>query len=158
VNVALQLDAAVRRAPDRIALIEGDERLTHRQLERRAGGFALALRARGLGAGSRVALALPNGIAFAVALYGALKVGATVSPLNPQLTADERARTLDDFGADIVIDTSSDAEADAVTIERPDAPAIVLYTSGSTGRPKGAVLPTRPWPRATRRGWGRSWA
>lgn len=139
-NVALQLDAAVRRAADRVALIEGDDRLTYRQLERRAGGVALDLRGRGLGAGSRVALALPNGIAFAVALYGALKVGATVSPLNPQLTADERARTLADFGADVVIETGSDAAADAVTLERTDAPAIVLYTSGSTGRPKGAVL------------------
>jgi long-chain acyl-CoA synthetase len=140
VNVALQLDAAVRRTPDQVALIEGGERLTYRQLERRAGGVALELRARGVGPGGRVALALPNGSAFAVALYGALKVGATVSPLNPQLTADERARTLNDFGADIVIDAPFEAEADAVTVEHTDAPAIVLYTSGSTGRPKGAVL------------------
>ena len=140
VNVALQLDAAARRAPDRLALIAGTERLTYRQLERRAGGFALALRARGIGAGDRVAITLPNGIAFAVALYGALKAGATVTPLNPQLTADERARTLSDFDARVVVDAGSETEADVATVEHVETPAIVLYTSGSTGRPKGAVL------------------
>jgi long-chain acyl-CoA synthetase len=115
-------------------------RLTYRALERRAGGFARWLGAQGLGIGDRVALALPNGTGFAVALYGALKLGVTVTPLNPQLTADERARTLDDLGARLVVDTVPDGEAEVPAVERAEAPALVLYTSGSTGRPKGAVL------------------
>jgi long-chain acyl-CoA synthetase len=139
-NVASLLDASARRAPERVALIAGGARLTYRQLERRAGGFARALNAQGVGPGDRVALALPNGMGFAVALYGALKLGVTATPLNPQLTADERARILSDFGARVVVEAVPDAEAECAAIECADAAAMVLYTSGSTGRPKGAVL------------------
>lgn len=139
-NFALQLDASARRTPDAIALIAGDTRLTYRQLERRAGGFARWLEARGVAPGDRVALILPNGIPFAVALYGALKRGVTVAPLNPQLTEDERARILSDFAARGVVEAVPEEDADVATLEEVDAPAIVLYTSGSTGRPKGAVL------------------
>jgi long-chain acyl-CoA synthetase len=157
-NVALALDAAARRAPDRVALIAGGERVTYRELERRATDFAGWLSAQGVGTGDRVALVLPNGVGFAVALYGALKRGVTVTPLNPQLTAEERAHTLGDFGARVVVDTSTErrpqtdsserrhpldvpgADAAAATVAEVDAPAIVLYTSGSTGRPKGAML------------------
>ena len=139
-NFALGLDASARRTPDRVALIAAGERLTYRQLDRRAGGFARWLGAQGLGAGDRVALILPNSVGFAVALYGALKIGITVTPLNPQLTADERARTLSDFGARVVVENVPGDEADVAAVEHVDAPALVLYTSGSTGRAKGAVL------------------
>jgi long-chain acyl-CoA synthetase len=139
-NVASLLDAAATRAPDRLALVAGDARVSYRRVERRAGGFARWLEAQGVGAGDRVALALPNGIDFAVALYGALKRGATVTPLNPQLTGDERARIVGDFQPRVVVEAVTGAEADAPAPVSVDAPALVLYTSGSTGRPKGAVL------------------
>jgi long-chain acyl-CoA synthetase len=139
-NFALLLDAAERRAPSRTALVEGRRRVSYAELVRRAAGVARWLAARGVAAGERVALALPNGIAFAVALYGALRAGVTVTPLNPQLTAEERARILDDFRPRVVIDAVPDAEDDLPTVARVDAPALVLYTSGSTGRPKGAML------------------
>jgi long-chain acyl-CoA synthetase len=139
-NFALRLDAAARRAPGRTAIIDGAQTLTYERLARRAGGVAHHLEARGVRAGDSVALALPNGAAFAIALYAAFKLGATVTPLNPQLTPEEREGILADFGAHVVLDEVPDAEADAPSVERPDAPALVLYTSGSTGRPKGAVL------------------
>ena len=140
ISFAALLDASAQRAPDHSALIAGEASLTYRTLERRAGGFAHWLKARGVRPGDRVALALPNGIGFAVALYGALKHGVTVTPLNPQLTADERARILDDFGARLVVEDVPDVEAEVAAHATVDAPALVLYTSGSTGRPKGAVL------------------
>ena len=139
-NFALQLDAAARRAPDRIALVAGDVSLTYRQLDRRAGGFARWLDARGVAPGDRIALVLPNGIPFAIALYGALKRGVTVAPLNPQLTEDERARIVTDFNPRGVVEAVPEDDADVAAIDDVNAPALVLYTSGSTGRPKGAVL------------------
>jgi len=138
-SFAARLDAAARRAPERVALIDGARRLTYRDLDRRAGGVARRLAGDGLRTGDRVALALPNGAGFAVALYGALKLGLTVTPLNPQLTAEERERILADFAPRAVLDAAPDGEAD-VDAAATNAPALVLYTSGSTGRPKGAVL------------------
>jgi len=139
-SFASRLDATARRAPDRLALVAGEARLTYGQLDRCAAGFARWLQAQGAQAGGRVALVLPNGIGFAVGLYGALKLGVTVAPLNPQLTADERSRILADFKPALVVDSVPMAEVEGRAVANVDGPALVLYTSGSTGRPKGAVL------------------
>jgi long-chain acyl-CoA synthetase len=142
-SFAALIDAAVERAPDQIAVVDGAVRLTYADLARRAAGVARWLAARGVRSGDRVALALPNSAAFVTALYGALRSGLTVAPLNPQLTADERARILEDFAPIHVIDTPIEASADLTPVASHEAPALVLYTSGSTGRPKGAVLSHR---------------
>jgi long-chain acyl-CoA synthetase len=139
-NFAELLDAAAWSAPHRFALVDGDVRLTYGQLDRRAGGAARWLSEHGVGEGDRVALALPNGAGFAICLYGALRLGATVTPLNPQLTAEERARILTDFAPRLVVDGAPGGEGDVPTATNVAAPALVLYTSGSTGRPKGSVL------------------
>jgi acyl-CoA synthetase (AMP-forming)/AMP-acid ligase II len=87
-----------------------------------------------------VALSLPNGWAFVVALLGALKRGLTVAPLNPQLTAGENARILDDLKPARVIDRVDTTDGEWTTAADGPGAAIILYTSGSTGRPKGALL------------------
>ncbi len=149
-NFATLLDDVAARAPERLALIDGTTRITYRHLTARAAGAQHWLSEQGLRAGDRVALALPNGAAFVAALLGALRAGITVAPLNPQLTVDERARILADFGARVVVDTPVDATSDMRSVVPTDAPAIVLYTSGSTGRPKGAVLSHRALAAANR--------
>jgi long-chain acyl-CoA synthetase len=143
VNFASLVDAAARRAPDHLAVIDGAARLTYRDLVARAAGAARWLARHGVSAGDRVALALPNGAPFVTALYGALRAGVTVAPLNPQLTGDERAKILADFSPRLVVESPIDATAEPEDPGSADAPALVLYTSGSTGRPKGAVLSHR---------------
>jgi long-chain acyl-CoA synthetase len=139
-NFGALLQARARAAPDRPALVWDGGALSRRQLERRAGGFARGLRAAGVKAGDRVALLVPNGSAFAVALLGGWKAGAVVAPLNPLLAADERRRVLAHLEPAAVIE-SAGAEAEEDQRAGPGgAAALVLYTSGSTGRPKGAVL------------------
>jgi long-chain acyl-CoA synthetase len=87
-----------------------------------------------------VALSLPNGWTFVVALLGALKRGLTVAPLNPQLTAGENARIIDDLKPARVIDHVDATDGEWTTAADVPGAAIILYTSGSTGRPKGALL------------------
>jgi long-chain acyl-CoA synthetase len=139
-NFAALLDASARRAPHQLAVADSTERLTYEVLERRASAVAAALAERGGQPGDRVALALPNGVAFVVALYACFRLGATVTPLNPQLTPDERAKILADFSPRLTIDELPRSSASFDTVASLGAPALVLYTSGSTGRPKGAVL------------------
>ena len=134
------LDRTVRRRGNASALFAADATLTWRELTQRAGGVARRLVEQGLEPGDRVAVLLPNGWRFAVALLGGLMAGATVSPLNPKLAAAESARILADLRPRIVLDAIGEETADWSRLLEPRAPALILYTSGSTGRPKGAVL------------------
>jgi long-chain acyl-CoA synthetase len=134
------LDRTVRRRGNAPALFAADATLTWRELAQRAGGVARRLVEQGLEPGDRVAMVLPNGWRFAVALLGGLMAGATVSPLNPKLAAAERARILADLRPRMILDAVGEETADWSRLLEPRAPALILYTSGSTGRPKGAVL------------------
>lgn len=138
-SFAARLDAVARRQPDAAALVWHGGALTWRELELRAGGAARQFAGQGLRAGDRVALRLPNGWRFAAALWGALKLGATVAPLNPLLAGPERDRILAHLEPSLVV-SEVDEENTAWISAECTAPALILYTSGSTGRPKGAVL------------------
>ena len=142
-NFAALIASAARRRPAAPALVWDGGSLAWAELAARAGGAARGLAARGVGPGDRVALDLPNGEPFAVALLGGLGLGATVTPLNPLLTAGERADILTDLRPAAVVADPADVRGEApgwVPATESDAPALILYTSGSTGRPKGSVL------------------
>ena len=113
--------------------------LSHAELDARACALARALAGRGVRAGDRVAVAIPNRWELVVAVLGGLKAGATVAPLDPLLKADERAEIVADLAPAIILEDAP-AERDTWTLPEPRGPALVLYTSGSTGRPKGAIL------------------
>ena len=58
--------------------------LSFREIERATNRLANVLVARGLSAGDRVAVMLPNGIEFPVAWFAIAKVGAVMVPVNVQ--------------------------------------------------------------------------
>jgi long-chain acyl-CoA synthetase len=139
-NFVRLLEAAVRRDPRAAALVWDGGSMTREELSHRAGGLARTLAGRGVSAGDTIAVPIGNRWSLAAALWGGLKLGATIAPLNPRLTADERARTLADLRPREVLEDVGDETADWPDLPVPAAPAIILYTSGSTGEPKGAVL------------------
>ncbi len=141
-TVVALFEATARRRPDEVALHWDGGVLTYRELDQRAGGFARALHHRGVRAADRVALVIGNRWPFVVALLGALKLGATVAPLDPRLTDDERKSIVDDLAPIVVARDVPDDECDWPSVHGA-APPLILYTSGSTGAPKGAVLSQR---------------
>lgn len=115
--------------------------LTYAELEGRAGALARDLAARGVRAGDRVAISLPNRWPLAAVTLAALKLGATIAPLDPLLKPDERAEIVDDLQPALVVEDVAGTDSHRWPgMSRPMAPAMLLYTSGSTGRPKGALL------------------
>ena len=138
-SFATLLEAVARRRGETPALVWKDGGLSWSALERRAGGAARSLARRGARAGDRIALLVDNDWRFAAGLWGGLKLGATVAPLNPLLSSAEREAIVGHLAPAVVLDDVSADEGEYEAAE-PRAPALILYTSGSTGRPKGAVL------------------
>jgi acyl-CoA synthetase (AMP-forming)/AMP-acid ligase II len=85
------LVANARRHPARHAIVTPAETLTWAELHERAAGAAAALHERGVRAGDKVALALPAGLDFAVALHAVLLLGAAALPIDLRLTPAEQA-------------------------------------------------------------------
>src|SRR5262245_46301894 len=139
-NFAALIEKVAWDRSSRAALAWPGGTLTWEELDRRASRCAGALVARGIRAGDRMALVLPNGWEFAVAFIAGLKLGATVAPLNPRLTEDELTRITGDLAPALVV-TALPEGGDEVRARTPaGTPALILYTSGSTGRPKGSVF------------------
>ncbi len=65
--------------------------------------FGAALQALGLVAGERLLIRLPNCLAYPVAFFGVLKIGAIAVPSSTQLSADELAYLLQDSGAAAIV-------------------------------------------------------
>jgi long-chain acyl-CoA synthetase len=77
--------------------------ITFGQLEREAKAFAAFLQSKGYGKGDRVALMMPNVMAYPVALFGTLLAGCTVVNVNPLYTSRELVHQLTDSGARAIV-------------------------------------------------------
>jgi bile acid-coenzyme A ligase len=77
-------------APERLAAICGAESISRAELERRSNRLARAYQQLGVGAESRVTLALPNSLEFLIACMAIWKLGASPQPISARLPAKER--------------------------------------------------------------------
>src|SRR3954447_21344146 len=169
-NFAEQLSAAVGDAADQPAVKLDDLVLTYEALDQGVARAAGLLRSKGVEAGDRVGMQLPNVPYFPIVYYGALRIGAVVVPMNPLLKQREVAYHVSDSGAKVLLawhQFADDARGgceqagaecvlvtpgefeqllggadpvEDVTDRADDDPAVIIYTSGTTGTPKGATL------------------
>lgn len=89
----------VRRYAERPALESFGKEMSYAELGRVADAIASWLQMRGLKKGERVAVMLPNVMAYPPVLFGILTGGFTVVNVNPLYTARELAYQLADSGA-----------------------------------------------------------
>jgi amino acid adenylation domain-containing protein len=151
------------QAPDRIAVVNGERRVTFGQLEHAARAVAQRLADSGVRGGERVALLLPRGELPMVTIAGIFKAAATAVPVDIGYPADRVGYILADAGVTAVVTEPGSSRlvpgsftgpvvvlGDAAELAREsgpqrsgapiDAPAYVIYTSGTTGRPKGVEV------------------
>lgn len=84
------LRRSARKNPDKIALVEGLNRVTYANLDKQCNQFAHYLRAQGLQKGDAVATICANSLPFVTIMYGIAKAGLTWVPLNPGLSLEEK--------------------------------------------------------------------
>jgi long-chain acyl-CoA synthetase len=102
-SLAGLLDDAARDFPHAPALHFEGRTTSYAQLAEQVRRFAGALAGLGVGKGSRVGLILPNCPQAVVALFGALRLGATVVQNNPLYTERELGYQLGDAGVEVVV-------------------------------------------------------
>jgi len=88
---------------DRVALVEGERRLTYADLDGRTDQLARALRALGVRRGDRVAGLLLNSAAFLETMLATAKLGAVFVPMNVRLAPAEVSHLLADSGSDTFV-------------------------------------------------------
>ena len=166
------LERSATAFPDRLAVVDGDRRLTWSELRERARRLAVALQASGIERGDRVAFLAPNTVELLEAHYGVPGAGAVLVAINTRLTRDEIAYILGHCGARmLVVDHTLAHLADGAALERvivcgdggeyeeflaaagegepedriesEDDTISINYTSGTTGRPKGVMYTYR---------------
>ncbi|MCP5151927.1 MAG: AMP-binding protein [Ectothiorhodospiraceae bacterium] len=104
------LDLPLERCPDKTALVDDHESVDFATLDARARRLAGAMHAAGARPGDRVALVLPNSVAFVVAEIAALRAGMVKVPLNFRFHPREVRQALDDCEPAVLVSDAGFAE------------------------------------------------
>lgn len=155
--IIAQLEVVVRREGRRVALSDAQEQVSYAQLWDGVCGLGETIAAQ-TQPGELVALLLPQGVLYQLALLACLAAGRPFLALDCHQPQEWLAGVLQDAAPSMLLVPESSSltagparilrlgglPAGASALWRPavanlDAPACVTFTSGSTGRPKGIV-------------------
>ncbi|RFP19537.1 MULTISPECIES: non-ribosomal peptide synthetase [unclassified Duganella] len=149
------------------ALVCGGDSLSHAAMHAAANRLAHYLISIGVGAETRVGVALERGVDMIVTLLAVFKAGGALVPIDPAYPQERIAYILDDAavfclltqtslqdqlpelanGATIAVDALDLSQLPASAPDlyvSPQQMAYIIYTSGSTGRPKGVAVAHGP--------------
>ncbi|MHA6488271.1 acyl-CoA synthetase [Bacillus cabrialesii] len=155
------------RSPGRVAIQTESEQITYRDWAQLVSQTANWLRSQP-NMPNRVAILLPNSLAFLQLFAGAAAAGCTAVPIDTRWSAAECKERLSISDADLVVTSAffknklidnktpvvlldncmadiSEASADPVPIIDPEHPFYMGFTSGSTGKPKAFTRSHRSW-------------
>ncbi|MZD03815.1 AMP-binding protein [Streptomyces sp. SID5785] len=141
-SLAAILADNARRRPDKLALVQGDERHTFGELWDQVRARAAVLAAEhGVRPGDRVGLMAPNTVDFPRAYYAILAAGGVVVPVHLLLSADEAAHVLRDSGVDVLLCHPAQAAVGTAAARAVGARVVTLGTDGELDRAAAGATP-----------------
>ena len=163
VPLAQLVEQQVERTPSAVAVVYGKQRLTYRELNKRANQLAHELLKLGVGPDHVVGLFVERSTDLIVVMLAIVKTGAAYLPLDPLFPAERLGYMLKDSGARLLVTQRSlhgdlpefagtivqlddecwqaNPQENPKVVVEPEHLAYLIYTSGSTGRPKGVQVP-----------------
>lgn len=96
-----------RQAPERRAVVVGDDAVSFAEVEDRSRRLALWMRSRGLRRGDTVAILLPNHLRFLEVAWAAQRSGLYYTTVNWHLTPEEAGYIVADCGARLLVTSHS---------------------------------------------------
>lgn len=125
-NIANGIREFARATPNTVAVIDGDRRLTYRELADRAARWANTLLGAGLKQGDHVAICLGNRLEFPEIAAGIAMAGMVMVPLNPRYTSVEARFVLEHSEARLVLVDEALIEVVGDTVRDHRIPTVVL--------------------------------
>jgi malonyl-CoA/methylmalonyl-CoA synthetase len=149
-NLRQLFDLSLINRRDQVALEWAGATYTFGDLDARSNRVARVLKRRGLAAGDRLGVYLPNRIEMIDLYLACIKLGVIFVPINILYREREISHILSDAEPKLHIteaelpELAAEAAMQSDVLEafplEGDAPAALVYTSGTTGTSKGAIL------------------
>ena len=136
------MEEAMQRYAALPAMHCAGQTITYADIDRLSRNFAAYLQQRlGVKKGDRIAVMLPNLLAFPIAFLGIIRAGAVQVSVNPMYTARELEHQLNDAGADIIVVYNGVSKTVADVINSTGLKTVI--TAG-VGDGSGVNLPSPP--------------
>ncbi|MFZ6692709.1 AMP-binding protein [Undibacterium sp. SXout20W] len=136
------MEEAMQRYAALPAMHCAGQTITYADIDRLSRNFAAYLQQRlGVKKGDRIAVMLPNLLAFPIAFLGIIRTGAVQVSVNPMYTARELEHQLNDAGADIIVVYNGVSKTVADVINSTELKTVI--TAG-VGDGSGVNLPSPP--------------
>jgi amino acid adenylation domain-containing protein len=149
--------------PDHIALIYKDEKITYRELNKKANGLAWKLKSSGVTVDTAVGLMIDNSPGMIVGILGIMKADGVFLPLDPDYPKERREFMMADTNTRLLItqekyygNFTREHQYQIIDIEGVRLPdddmgnpghinqwlsmIYIVFTSGTTGKPKGSCI------------------
>jgi long-chain acyl-CoA synthetase len=141
-SVVHMLEAAMTQFANQPAFRAFGQTLSYADVDRQSAAFAAWLQQRlGVKKGDRVAVMLPNFLAFPIAFLGIARAGAVQVNVNPLYTPRELEHQLNDSGSEIIVIFNGSTPTLAEAIGKTGIKTVITVTPGDGS---GAALPSPP--------------
>jgi acyl-CoA synthetase (AMP-forming)/AMP-acid ligase II len=128
-----------RKTPDAVALVDAVGKVTFAELDDRSNRVAHALVTMGVGPGDRVSYLGQNSNCYFDVLFGVLKAGAMLVPLNWRLAVPEMAAILKDAGPRLIFIDKPYADIADQVLRAANSDCTKVLFDSSVSSPKGAA-------------------
>jgi acyl-CoA ligase (AMP-forming) (exosortase A-associated) len=139
------LEASARKYPNKVALVQKEERWTYRAIDEKANQVAHLLRNQGIQRGDRVAIFLDNSVEAVISLFGILKADAVFLMLSSLLKPAKLGYILNNCSVKMMI--SEDRKLNAASEVFPSIPSLKSVISIGMEAPFSLEVPFQvlPW-------------